>query len=162
MDAIRGNTANDIVPLAYQHYGQSCGFWPSTTQTELDMQNTRDGHYFIQGPLHMFTKVDNSGQPTNAAAKILIDYLTGATDPGFDLIALAAGRAVVPLCAMRVTRDEDGGPFMSYMPPRSCECKWLDATGADVPEECGAGCTEDGDCTDSARPKCNYGFCEVQ
>lgn len=162
MDAIRGNTASDVVPLAYQHYGQNCGYWPSSTQSALDMQNTRDGHYFISGPIHMFTKTGNDGQPTNPNAKILIDYLTGKVDPDFDLIALEAGKSIVPDCAMRVTRDEEAGPFMSYMPARSCECKWLDAIGSDVPAECGDGCENDDDCTDSARPKCNYGFCEVQ
>ena len=164
MDAIRGNTANDVVPLAYQHYGQECGFWPSTTQATapFDMQNTRDGHYFIQGPIHMFTKVNNAGDPSNENAKILIDYLTGAADPDFDLIALEAAKSIVPDCAMHVMRDEEAGPFMSYQPPRSCDCKWLDAVGATpLPEECTT-CDTDDDCDTAGRPKCNYGFCEVQ
>jgi len=165
MDGIKGNSAADVIPLQYQHYGQSCGYYPSSDLTSNDMQNTRDGHYMIQGPIHLLTKVDNSGIPTNANAKILIDYLTAAVIPtNFDLIQLEASRAVVPDCAMRVTRDEEIGPFMSYMPAVSCECKFLKEATGDVPDECTTCDPANGndDCTDSARPHCNYGYCEVQ
>jgi hypothetical protein len=161
MDAIRGNAAGDVIPLAYQHFGQTAGYYPSSSLGSNDMQNTRDGHYMIQGPVHMVTRV-SGGSPVNPDAKILIDYLTGATIPtSFDLISLEAGKSIVPDCAMRVKRDEEIGPFMSYMPPASCECKFLFETTQSVPDECGTGCTSNGDCT-SARPQCNYGYCEVQ
>lgn len=162
MDAIRGNSAGDVIPLAYQHYGQTAGYLPSSSLSTNDMQNTRDGHYFIQGPLHMIAKVSSSGVPVNANAKLLIDYMTGAVVPtDFDLIQVEADKSVVPDCAMRVSRDEEDGPFMSYMPPISCECKFLAATGATLPDECST-CTGNDQCTDSARPHCNYGYCEVQ
>jgi hypothetical protein len=160
MDAIRGNAAGDVVPLAYQHFGQTAGYYPSSSLGSNDMQNTRDGHYMIQGPVHMVTRVSN-GNPVNPNAKILIDYLTGATEPEtFDLIQLEANKSIVPDCAMRVTRDEDAGPFMSYLPDHSCECKFLKAATQDVPAEC-TQCGSDDDCG-SDRPVCNYGYCEVQ
>lgn len=161
MDAIRGNAAGDVIPLAYQHFGQTAGYYPSSSLGSNDMQNTRDGHYMIQGPVHMVTRV-TGGNPTNADAKTLIDYLTGETIPtSFDLIKLEAQKSIVPECAMRVSRDSEAGPFVSYMPPTSCECKFLFEATTDVPAEC-TECQSNDDCTDSSRPHCNYGYCEVQ
>src|SRR5262249_6496421 len=31
MDAIRGSTTGDVVPLAYQHFGQTAGYYPSSS-----------------------------------------------------------------------------------------------------------------------------------
>lgn len=174
MDVVRKpgvGAIGDYVPLAYQHYGQTAAYYPSSDFASNDMQNTRDGHYAIQGPVHMFTKVNGSGVPTNADAKKFIDYMTGAVIPtSFDLVHLESTLSIVPDCAMRVTRDAEIGPLMSYMPPVSCECKWLFEVGADLPAECGtcdpANNDDNGvntqDCTDSHRQHCNYGYCEVQ
>jgi hypothetical protein len=174
MDVIRAPTVGakgDYVPLAYQHWGQSAAYYPSSQFNSNDMQNTRDGHYAISGPVHLFTSVNNAGDPTNTDVKKFIDYLTAAVIPAdFDLIKAEAVLSIVPQCAMRVTRDSEVGALMSYMPPSSCECKWLFEVGSDVPSECGT-CDptlndDNGvnthDCTDSSRQHCNYGFCEVQ
>jgi len=174
MDVVRKpsvGAVGDYVPLAYQHYGQTAAYYPSSDFVSNDMQNTRDGHYAIQGPVHMFAKVNGSGVPTNADAKTFINYMTGAVIPtSFDLVHLESTLSIVPDCAMRVTREEEVGPLMSYMPPVSCECKWLFEVGADLPQECGecdpANNDDNGvntqDCTDESRQHCNYGFCEVQ
>ena len=153
-----------IRALAYQHQGQSCGYTPdSDSTTSFDKANTRDGHYMIAGPLHLLAHSTN-GAPKNANAKRVTDYLMGAVDPDFDLIRVEAKNGVVPDCAMRVTRDKDGGALMSYMPDRSCECKFLlEATGT-APSSCKT-CTavdkKDAACPSSA-PICHYGYCEVQ
>ncbi|HTQ06850.1 MAG TPA: hypothetical protein VMI54_23495 [Polyangiaceae bacterium] len=165
-------SAGDYVPLAYQHFGQTAGYYPNSDLTAFDMQNTRDGHYMIQGPVHMFTKVDSHGVPTKAEAKLFVDYMTGATATQVvDLIHEEAILSIVPDCAMRVRRDEEIGPFMSYMPPQSCECKFLyEANGKTAPDGCNqcdpANNDDNGvnttDCTDTSRQHCNFGFCEVQ
>ena len=173
MDVVRKpsvGAVGDYVPLAYQHLGQTAAYYPSSDFASNDMQNTRDGHYAIQGPVHMFTKVNGSGVPTKADAKTFIDYMTGAVIPSsFDLVKLEASISIVPDCAMRVTRDAEIGAFMSYMPDVSCECKFLFEVGADVPAECGSCDAANNDdhgvntqeCPKS-RQHCNYGFCEVQ
>jgi hypothetical protein len=156
----------DVVrALAYQHQGQSCGYTPdSDSTTSFDKANTRDGHYMIAGPLHLLAHSKN-GAPINANAKRVTDYLSGAADPDFDLIRVEAKNGVVPDCAMRVSRDKDGGALSSYMPPKSCECKFLlEATGT-APTGCKT-CTGDQDKVDpacpSATPMCEYGYCEVK
>jgi ABC-type phosphate transport system substrate-binding protein len=158
-DLIDKNRAT-IRALPYQHYGQTCGYLPDSTDTSADKQNVRDGHYMVWGPLHMITPV-TVGQPSNAGAKVVIDYLTGAVVPAFDLIDTEAKLGVVPDCAMRVSRDSEVGPLSSYMPAKSCQCKFVAAaTGTAVPDGCAACLTND-DCT-AAAPACNYGYCEVR
>lgn len=146
--------------LAYQHYGQSCGYFPDSSATSFDKQNVRDGHYMIWGPIHLLTHVDGDGDPVNPDARIVLDLIRGVSDPDFDLIEVLAKVSLVPDCAMRVSRTTEVGPLASYMPDRSCECKFLAEATGEVPETC-AECNDDGDCEDDA-PKCNYGFCEVQ
>ncbi len=169
-DAAIGILATDVVDknrtkvraLAYQHYGQSCGYTPdSDATTSFDKRNVRDGHYAVWGPLHMLAKVDAQGAVINASAKKVVDYLSLAEKPtGFDLIQLEAKSGVVPDCAMRVKRTTEVGPMISYMPKQSCECKFVfEATGA-APASCTA-CTTSAQCPATA-PACNYGYCEVQ
>lgn len=158
-DLIDKNRAT-IRALPYQHFGQTCGYLPDSSATSADKKNTRDGHYMVWGPLHMLAKV-TGGQPSNPGAKVVIDYLTGAVVPEFDLIATEAALGVVPDCAMRVSRDSEVGPLSSYMPAKSCECKFVSAaTGVAEPAGCST-CVSNDDCT-AAAPSCNYGFCEVR
>lgn len=149
--------AGKVKALAYQHKGQSCGYLPDSTAQSFDKQNVRDGHYMIWGPIHLLTKKAPS---TNT--QLIIDYLSGAKIPtAFDLIKTEAKGSVVPDCAMRVTRTSEGGALMSYMPPISCECKFIaEATGT-APASCTT-CTQDSDCKTSGAPKCHFGYCEVQ
>lgn len=146
--------------LAYQHYDQTCGYWPDSSDSTFDKQNVRDGHYMIWGPLHMLAKVAGS-EPTNPNVKKIIDYLTGAVQPtGFDLIQLEATSGVVPECAMRVSRTDEVGPLSSYMPAKSCECKYVKEATGTAPASCKT-CSTSADCTSGA-PACNYGYCEVK
>jgi len=168
-DASLGILATDVTDknrdkvrtLAYQHYGQTCGYLPDSDVTSFDKQNVRDGHYMIWGPLHLLAEADASNVPVNADAKVVIDYLTGAVVPTtFDLIALEATSGVVPDCAMHVTRDSEIGPLASYQPEKSCACKFVAEANGAAPASCKS-CDTNADCT-AAAPACNYGFCEVQ
>jgi ABC-type phosphate transport system substrate-binding protein len=145
--------------LAYQHHGQSCGYFPDSDVLAKDKQNVRDGHYEIWGPLHILTHVSvASGDPVNADAKVVIDSLTGAVEvPNQDFINVQWINHVVPQCAMRVRRTEEVGPLASFMPTRSCGCKYDALAGK---KDCQA-CTGAADCPATA-PACNFGFCEVQ
>jgi len=169
-DAAIGILATDVVdknrgkvrPLAYQHYGQTCGYTPdSDAITSFDKRNVRDGHYAVWGALHMLAKVDAVGVVANASAKKVIGYLALTEIPtGFDMIQLEAKSGVVPDCAMRVSRTAEVGPMASYMPTHSCECKFVyEATGV-APTGCTT-CTAATACP-ASKPACNYGFCEVQ
>lgn len=147
--------------LAFQPSGSSCGYTPDSDSTSsFDKANTRDGHYAISGPVHLYVHAP-SGKIANADVQKFIDYLTGATDPDFDLIQVEAKASVVPDCAMRVSRTEDGGALASYMPALSCECKFVaEATGT-APSSCTT-CSTDDDCKGTGTPKCHYGYCEVK
>jgi len=148
--------------LAYQHKGQSCGYLPDSSSTALDKANVRDGHYAIWGPLHMYAHT-SSGKAINADAQTVIDALTMAADPGFDLIKVEAKNGVIPDCAMHVSRTTEVGDMASYQPAASCECKYLaEATGT-APAECKT-CTVATQATDcpSTRSHCNYGYCEAK
>lgn len=163
MDAVEANAAA-VKPLAYQHYGQSCAYWPSSTASSLDLANVRDGHYMVWGPLHMLAHT-TSGVIQNADVKAVVDILAGTAVPTFDLIKAEAKAGVVPDCAMRVTRSSEIGALSSYMPAKSCECKFVfEATGT-APSSCKTCNTANGnaDCASTpSTPICNYGYCEVQ
>jgi hypothetical protein len=149
--------------LPYQHFGQTCGYLPDSTSELADKQNTRDGHYMVWGPLHMLTRT-TANVATNVNARKIIDYLSGAAIPTFDLIDTEAKGGVIPDCAMRVSRDSEIGPLSSYMPPHSCECKFVASTPGATPTSLPEGCTVCVTSTDcpTARPACNYGYCEVR
>jgi hypothetical protein len=145
--------------LAYQHFEQACGFFPDRDATSHEKQNVRDGHYAIWGPLHLLTTVDGNGRPTNALAADVISYIVG-TKPapaGLDLIYLEAQRHVVPQCAMRVTRTQEIGPIVPYMPISPCGCYYEQVTNGST--SC-MPCNEDSDCA-ALGVVCSYHFCEA-
>ncbi len=167
---------SSLRPLAFQAKGQTCGYNPDSDPTKFDKQNVRDGHYFIWGPMHMMAHVGANGEPTNPDVQTVVDTLTAKAPPppGVDLIQIEASNGVVPDCAMRVTRDSEGGDLMSYFPPEgSCACQYVtDATSA-KPSYCTT-CSSDTDCKNVSTPdgtvaqgKCNNivsgsGYCEVK
>jgi len=144
--------------LAYQHTKQSCGYFPDRDATSNEKANIRDGHYAIWGPLHLFSRVDNSGYPLKSSAGDVIGYLAGSKSaPGqLDLVFLEAQRHVVPQCAMRVKRAQELGPMLPFEPVGSCGCYYEKvANGA---TKC-TPCQRQVDCPASA-PVCSYGYCE--
>lgn len=137
--------------LAFQDVGQTCGYYPDSTPTALDKKNVRDGHYPMWGPLHFLTR--NASQ--NALS--LVNYLSGVQDlPNLNLVQVYVDARVVPLCAMKVTRDADGAPLKPYAPPKPCGCAFeAQATGT---TSCKA-CTAASQCPTEA-PNCSFGYCE--
>lgn len=142
--------------LAYQHYGQTCGFLPDSSPTSFDKKNVRDGHYPVWGPLHFFAKVGADKKPSLPAAKQLIGYFTGEPAPaGVNLLDLEIAAHTVPACAMRVTRSAELGELASYAPPDPCGCYFdVKATGSTT---C-ATCTNDDGCPSK---HCRHGYCEA-
>lgn len=147
--------------LAYQHYGQSCGYLPDSTATAHDKKNVRDGHYFIWTPQHFYAKKDPATETiTSPGARKLIGYITGTITPpaGFDPLRIEIEAGTIPRCAMHVWRDGDLGAVRRYTPPKSCSAFFDSLTGGTTAKACPNGPS---DCT-SDRPACNYGYCEVQ
>jgi hypothetical protein len=150
---------NVVSQLAYQHYGQKCGYWPNSTPTSFDKRNIRDGHYFIWSPIHLFTQVDAQGTPTTPGAAKITGYFSGKTPPPpeVDLLRLEIEAGTVPECAMEVKRTSDLGPIQSFAPDAPCGCYFdFVATGATSCSKC----TTNAECNASA-PNCRYGYCEV-
>jgi ABC-type phosphate transport system substrate-binding protein len=145
--------------LAYQHFGQTCGYYPDLDETSNEKQNVRDGHYAIWGPLHLLTILNNSGYPRKTEAAEIIGFITGTKAPplGLDLIALEAQRHVVPPCAMRVRRTDEMGPMQSFAPAQACGCYYEKV--ANGVTSC-TSCQTKADCPSSA-PLCSYGYCEA-
>ena len=61
----------------------------------------------------------------------------------------------IPDCAMRVSRDSQGGELSPYTPAEPCGCFFQERVGASI-SACAA-CTDDSACTTGS---CNLGFCE--
>ena len=179
---------SQIRVLAYQHTGQTCGYWPDSTKDAFDKVNVRTGQYWLWSPVHYFaavtagtdaTKVANIADP---ATKNFIGWITGdvAQPAGVDIFNAEVGAATVPKCAMEAWRDGDLSAPYSYQPPASCSCKFDIATGnANKPTSCHT-CSADGDCStghcrnigpaistlnsDAGSPDAsaaNVGYCEV-
>jgi hypothetical protein len=170
LQAAIGFTSTEVVDanptlvrtLAYQHYGQTCGYWPSSTATSFDRRNVRDGHYYLWSQYHFFVPVNGGGAISDPETATLIGYFTGAVAPPSDVNVLqeTIQNGNIPQCAMNVWRDTDIGPLYSFVPPTSCGCYFEQvATGA-APASCTA-CTTDANCTTGAASHCRYGFCEV-
>jgi hypothetical protein len=147
-----------VTSLAYQHFDQSCGYWPDSTSTAFDKVNVRDGHYFLWANTRFYTHVDGAGVPTVPGVETFLG-LVSRTLPSLDGIdpnALEIAAGTVPDCAMKVTRETDLGPLASYAPEEPCGCFFeATATGATSCDSC----TVDADCTGGAS-KCRFGYCE--
>jgi len=144
--------------LAFQARGQTCGYWPDSTQTAFDKRNVRTGQYWIWSQMHFFTKLRSDKSPEFPDARQLISYFTGEkTDAGVNLVELATKAGTVPACAMEVTRKGDLGPLESFAPAEPCGC-FFDKTATGT-TSCQS-CANDAACPTGA-PHCRFGFCEV-
>ena len=146
--------------LAYQHFGQTCGYWPDSSATSFDKRNVRSGQYWIWAPTHFYAYVDGTGEITNARARDFIGYFTDAVNAptGVNMLDIEIRNGNIPRCAMNVWRTSDLGPLMSYQPAEPCGCYFEQvATGATT---CTA-CTTNAECPSSASV-CRHNFCEVQ
>jgi hypothetical protein len=153
--------------LAIVGPGQGAGnkaYLPDSDATSTDRRNVRDGHYVIQGPLHMIARVGADNVPTSPMAQRFINWMQGKPGmPGedplpFNIIDIFARTGVVPQCAMRVIRTSECGPFKPYQDPAPCGCYFESkATGLATPAGC-TPCTSTPDC--AAGRVCSFGFCE--
>lgn len=145
--------------LAFQAYGQKCGYWPDSSPTSFDKKNVRDGHYPIWGPLHLLANVDGSGKPVKKEAADIIGYFTGDVKPPatVNLLDLQIAANTVPICAMNVERTSEMGDVRAYTPAEPCGCYFdFKTTGTTSCQACAA----DSDCTGSNK-HCRYGYCEA-
>ena len=162
--------------LAYQHFGQTCAYWPDSSESTLDKLNVRQGLYPLWTPGHFFAPVDTTGavvnhrpgasEPERAAiaerVERLIGYFSGelasppSVTPPIPQRVIAAGD--IPLCAMQVTREGTVGAVSSYAPPEPCGC-YFEAIATGKTEACPT-CDVDEDCATFA-PKCRHGYCEA-
>jgi hypothetical protein len=149
-----------IKRLAFQPYGEVCALYPDSSYASKDKFNVRNGLYQIWGPLHMLTKVNGQGEPTNPKAKQLLDIILGVTEvDGVDPVLAEITANTVPQCAMNVERTSELGKPRAFSPVKACDCYFESQRGG-VSASCKS-CDTNADCT-SAAPKCNRGYCEVK
>lgn len=162
-----------IKELAYQHTGQTCGYWPDSNFNTFDKVNVRDGQYWLWSPVHFYAAVGANNAITNADAASLINAWSEAAAPlaGLDVFATDVTSFAVPKCAMQVWRDGDLAEPYSFEPAAPCSCKFDFAeSNANKPSTCKT-CTQDSDCTTNhcrnigpplnADAGANVGYCEV-
>jgi hypothetical protein len=141
--------------------GQIKAYLPDSSAASIDKINLREGRYTIQSPLKLVAKVDSSGVPINANARLIIDWMleNPLSDPAltlpFDLNEIYAQRGVVPQCAMRVIKNDDSPIFKHYKHPRPCHCSFeMQATGKSSCKPC----VDPSTC--EAGQQCTHGYCE--
>jgi hypothetical protein len=166
--------ANRLVlrPLAFQDVGESCGWFPDSTVASFDKRNVRDGHYPIWGQSHFIAYADTNGNPVNAAVGTLIKFMTGTSadvTSVVDVIGFFAQSHIVPTCAMKVQRAQDGGEYASFKPPVACGCYYeFQASTGQQPAGC-VTCSKDSDCASAPNGATSCvkfgtpptGYCEV-
>src|ERR1700723_1731217 len=55
-----------IKVLAYQHTGQTCGYWPDSTIDAFDKVNIRNGQYWLWSPVHFYAAVNGANAISDA------------------------------------------------------------------------------------------------
>jgi hypothetical protein len=160
--AISAGMTPAVRELAYQHFGQNCGYLPDSGVGSFDKKNVRDGHYAVWGPLHVFTLKSN----TNANVITIVNYFTGFTQAGtLDVIAAEAQNGLIPQCAMRVTRSTEMGP-LSLVTNNSapCSCYFEQSVPNHPSTSPCQKCTKTADCTIVTGSSCQtyggQGYCE--
>jgi len=113
----------------------------------------------VWGPEHFFAAADGTGKITNANAAKLIGWVNGTVaTAAFNYIDVEAAAGVIPQCAMKVSRAQDGGLMSRYAPEKPCGCSWESKATKATPADCTA-CTGDADCAASGK-HCSFNFCE--
>jgi hypothetical protein len=154
--------ASAIKVLAFQPKGETCSYFPDSTNLTLDKANVRAGKYPIWGQLHLLTKAD-TGVPNNAAAVTVVKYFTREgldTATKQKMIDTEVAAHTVPWCAMKVTRDGEVGvtTTTAYAPDEPCGCYFELKAGGAASSSCKS-CSDDTTC---GAGKCRYGYCEAK
>jgi hypothetical protein len=145
--------------LAFRAFQQRYAYFPDSTATSFDKRNLRDGHYVPWSPTVWLTKVDESGVPTNANARYVIDLILAnevTPKPKFEPIDIAISVGLVPDCAMGVTRAYEAGELSLYQPAEPCGCYFEAKATGKAPSACVA-CDATKPCATGA---CRHGYCE--
>jgi hypothetical protein len=146
--------------LAFRAYGQKHAYYPDSTSTSFDKRNMRDGHYLPWSPTVYITHVNSAGVPRNPLSRYIIDLVTkdeATPTPNFDPLATVIDVHVIPECAMKVTREFEGGDLSLYDSSEPCGCFFESRVGT-PPASCKA-CTSDSEC---GTGKCRHDFCEAR
>jgi hypothetical protein len=145
--------------LAFKAKDQECVFLPDSDLFTKDKINVRDGHYPIWGRLHFFTTVGEGGSLVSDAASEFISLFSQTQLP-LDVLDAFINASWVPECAMKVQRETEMGPLVTNHPPAfPCGCHFDALVTGKIPDGC-TECITNEDCTDPARPSCNFTFCE--
>lgn len=148
---------SDVKTIAYQHFGQSSGYWPDSSPTAFDKANVRSGQYYLWSQTHILAPTDGNGVPTNPNTQRLLNFILPTAQTAETLTALVQ-TGNIPQCAMNAWRDSDLGPIKAFQPTRPCVGIYEKvATGATAH----AVCTTNASCNGNT-PVCRYGYCEVE
>jgi ABC-type phosphate transport system substrate-binding protein len=115
--------------LAFQGFHQYGAFYADSTSTSFDKRNVRNGHYVNWGYLHMITRLDATNNMTPTAKKF-VDWVTGNTSasgtpsPFGDVTDIIIQAKMVPTCAMKVSRQSEGGALSPFTPAADCSAKF--------------------------------------
>lgn len=121
-----------LTELAFQAFHQKGAYYPDSTATSFDKRNVRDGHYTVFGYLHLVTHVDGSNNPSTSASLRFVDWITGnttRTPAPFDITDVTINAHLIPTCAMKVSRDSEGGALSPYTPTTDCSAHFESLVG---------------------------------
>lgn len=155
--------------LAFRGVGQTKAYYADSAPSKFDKVNVRDGHYTVFGPVHLFAKLDTNGMVSANAQKV-IGWIQGivpidTANPRAHL-DIEARAGMIPRCAMKVQRDDDGGLLRPYKPAESCGCYFEHVRIGTDSLACGNGgtagnggvCAYDSACKNGTT--CQTGYCE--
>ena len=147
--------------LAFRAFKQLKSYWPDSAPTTFDKKNVRDGHYPLWSYVQYIAPTNGTtATALNASAQTIIDMLSGSavtTTPPFEPLDLVTAAGLVPACAMKVQRTQEGGDQSLMTPAQPCGC-YYDAKVPMGATSCAA-CTGDASCNGG---KCRHGYCEAQ
>jgi ABC-type phosphate transport system substrate-binding protein len=142
--------------LAFKAFDQDYAYFPNSSATSFDKKNLREGRYFLWNPHHFFA--NKARLTANPNLQKFIDIITSKEElPGDqNFLDLQIDVGNVPSCAMKVNRQGDMGPLVSFQPEAPCGCYFdFKTTGATSCKQC----TTSADCGTGF--ECNVGYCEV-
>lgn len=167
--AVTGEYNEQTRTLAYQHYGQTCGYLPDSRRGHVDLLNVRTGQYALWTTSSFFASAHDH-EPVDEHVRALIGWLDGTLEPpdGLPVLDLIVAAGNVPLCAMQASRT--GGEFSaleSYAHPKPCHgyFEYLlrgevgDYEPCDTTDHCDG--SQQDDQGDEVGEQCRYGFCEA-
>jgi ABC-type phosphate transport system substrate-binding protein len=144
--------------LAFKNFHQWFAYYADSTATSFDKANVRDGHYWIWGPEHFFTRM-NGTATVRPNAQVFLDLIKGKTPiTGTTILDVEIAAHVVPECAMKVQRSTEVGPISKFAPATPCGCYFeFKATGTN---SCTA-CTDPDGTACAGGGVCRHKFCEA-